>query len=121
MTSYPAAKAYKIDSAAQTITEIEITCLEDIQAAVGGNIELFAILSGSDTLYVDEEGLFKKGLQSFALLSFALIPKNSGRPRQAMGNGILVGMELLDKNENLLGMAAPRTSIELLKAMILFD
>jgi hypothetical protein len=79
-------KAYLIDAAAQTVSEVTITGLSDLQKLVGGYIEAAYVWDSGDTLFVDEEGLLKEGQSFFAVPGV--------RPEQAFaGNGVLVGRE----------------------------
>lgn len=78
-------KAYHINSAEQTVTEVEYYGLEDLQTLVGGYIECAYRYPNGDVLYVDEEGLFKQVDHWFA------IPERTDQP--FAGNGVLVGPE----------------------------
>ena len=76
-------KAYKIDSKAQAVTEIQVHTLEDLQAAVGGYIETAANLANGDMLFVDEEGRYKGYTTGFDYFDSNLGP--------FVGDGIIVG------------------------------
>jgi hypothetical protein len=78
-------KAIKIDSHLQTITEIEVNGLTDMQKAVEGLIEVAAeIKHGSkyNTVYVNEEGLFEPHTDWFIW---------DGAHQPFKGNGLVVG------------------------------
>jgi len=57
-----------IDPATRTISEGEVSSLKDMQALVGGNIELVQMgLPGSHELYVNEEGRFDSSLKPWTI------------------------------------------------------
>ena len=78
-------KVYLIDSYRQQVVEATAGTLEDYQRAVGGNIEAATIFKNGDTVYVDEEGLFKGYSRWFAI---------RGVTHQCFaGNGIVGGVD----------------------------
>src|SRR3954453_16372771 len=83
-------KAILIDSAAKEIREVYYSRLADLQRFVGGSIESVPLdLPKGDTLYVDDEGLFKPQT------SFFLI---HGHAAPVAGNGVIVGREIDDED-----------------------
>lgn len=82
-------KGLLIDSTKREIREVLFDGLRDIQTLIGGYIEVAYGWENGDTLFVDEEGLLKRGVTE--LVAFR-IPQ---RPDQALaGNGLLVGREV---------------------------
>jgi Domain of unknown function (DUF3846) len=83
-------KAILIDSKAREIREVEYANGADLRGFVGGYIESVPLdLPNGDTLYVDEEGMFKP--QS----SFFMIETH---PTPLAGNGVIVGPEVDDED-----------------------
>lgn len=83
-------RAIFIDSTARTIEEIELPegeaeHLAELQKRVGGYIELATQFPNGDTLFVDEEGLFKENQQFFVII---------GGHQPFAGNGVIVGPEV---------------------------
>jgi hypothetical protein len=101
-------KAYLIDTERCRIEQVEYVGLQGMQKFVGGYIETAFQWENGDTLYVDEEGLFKKG----ELVFFTL---DRRRDQPFAGNGLLVGAE--DDEGNT---APPKITIEELTAAIGF-
>jgi hypothetical protein len=106
-------KAYLIDSAAQTITEIEYSGLAALQSLIGGYIEVAWTWQNGDVVYVDEEGLLKP--QS---AFFRLAPRRDGQP--LAGNGVLVGREQAAKNADGYITLPPTTSLDALRSQVQF-
>jgi hypothetical protein len=77
-------KALFIDSATQTVREVEISGLADLQKLVRGFIETAVLWQNGDTMFVDEEGLAKDPAHWFRL--------HDGRV--FAGNGVVVGREI---------------------------
>jgi hypothetical protein len=73
--------AYKIDSTIPQIHQVTFKTLKDMQAHVGGYIELAQRFPQGDVLYVDEEGLLKNYKTAFRLPS----------SQWFMGNGLICG------------------------------
>ena len=86
-------KAVKIDSKEKTITDIDVNGLPDLQAIVGGLIATALIFPNGDTLFVDDEGLFKNPENFF---------EHSDGYQPFAGNGVLVGTH--PKNGEVLGV-----------------
>ena len=72
--------AYKINAEKGRIERIQIENLEDMQACVGGLIELAGEIEGRNDLYVDEEGLCKEVTYGFRF-----------KDRIFAGNGLIIG------------------------------
>lgn len=86
-------KALLIDAGNQTITEVEVNGLRDMQQFVGGYIEAAYFWEDRTVLYVDEEGLLKAQDQFFRI---------SVRPDQPLaGNGLLVGSDAEGENADV--------------------
>jgi hypothetical protein len=66
----------------ETITETTISCLEDMQALVGGLIERAAVFPNGDELYVNEEGLLEENPRWFMV---------KGGHQPYAGNGFIIG------------------------------
>ena len=82
-------KALLIDVTKREVREAQFDGLRDLQTLVGGYIEVAYAWENGDTLFVDEEGLLKRGVTEIAAFR---IPQ---RPEQALaGNGVLVGREV---------------------------
>ncbi len=76
-------KAIKIDAVNRKIEEIDIDGLPDMQAAVGGLIEIgHHFRPSADIIYVDEEGLLKEPDNFFAI---------EHETQLLAGNGLIVG------------------------------
>lgn len=81
-------RAIKIDSENETVTEIEVCGLRDMQKAVGGLIEVayrfYDLKSGleTNTIYVDEEGLLKNNPYGFRIDGFSFV-----------GDGLICGFD----------------------------
>jgi hypothetical protein len=101
-------KAFLINTEKCRIEPIEYTGLHGMQALVGGYIETAFQWENGDTLYVDEEGLFRKGE-----LVFFTLDRRQDQP--FAGNGLLVGAE--DDEGNT---APPKITIEELTAAVGF-
>jgi hypothetical protein len=81
-------KAYKIDSENKSVIEIEIdpkNSLTEMQAVVGGYIEVAINLDNDDTIFVNEEGLFG-GPKTFFTIEGGLQPY--------AGNGLVIGTNI---------------------------
>jgi len=98
-------KAIFIDSKNQTISPIEVTGLTDLQALVGGWIELGRCPINA-TLYVNEEANIKPFYFGFAF---------SGKTFPYWGNGVLIGLPDAEGADTDLTFP-----IETLKEMIIF-
>ena len=81
------AKAYFVNSANQTVTEVEYETLDDMRRFIGGYICIASVdHSTGDVLYVDDEGMLKENLPVFAYME---------RLDQLLyGNGLYVGREI---------------------------
>lgn len=102
-------KAYKIDSTARTITEMdmmEASSLEVAQHIVGGYIETAFELPNGDTFFCDEEGLFKG-------YEHAFYPGGAHQP--FLGNGIVMGL-----NRKTGDSTDVKTDLETIKKMVTF-
>jgi hypothetical protein len=81
-------KAILIDSKAREIRAVEYTTTEDLHGFVGGWLEMVPVrLPHGDTLYVDEEFLFKPQTSFFMIETY---------PQPLGGNGVIVGPEVYD-------------------------
>ena len=75
-------KAIKIDAEKGRVSEVEVTGLADMQAAVKGNIEVgYYFPNSTDVIYVDEEGLLKDPEHFFLI---------EGETELLAGNGLIV-------------------------------
>ena len=79
-------KAFKIDSKAKTVTEIEVSGLDDMQAVVGGLIEQAHAFDNGDSIFVNEEGLLNDEADEFFLFK--------GAHQPFAGNGLVIGCDL---------------------------
>lgn len=107
------AKAYHIDSANYTISEVEYSNSEQMRKFIGGWIECasFDPVTG-DVLYVDEEGLLKGNKNFFAYAK---------RPDQWLaGNGLYVGREVDDDSDQGYYTLDPVKTLEQLKHEVIF-
>jgi hypothetical protein len=81
-------KAILIDSANRTISEGTIgtgrAALKDMQAVVGGLIQIAHEWPNGDVLYVDEEGMFKPQSHFFRF---------QGYDQPLAGNGLIIGSD----------------------------
>ena len=83
-------KAILIDSKAREIREVSYSRGEDLRGFVGGFIQAVPVrLPNGDTLYVDEEGLFKPQTSFFMF---------HGHAAPLAGNGVIVGPEIDDED-----------------------
>ena len=83
-------KAILIDSKAREIRAVEFNTLEDLRGFVGGWIERVPVeLPNGDTLYCDEEGMFKPQSAFFRIET---------HPMPIAGNGVIVGPEIEDED-----------------------
>lgn len=105
-------RGYLIDAAARTVTEIEIDGLKGLQAAVGGYIcQAFSWPTG-ETLYVDDEGLFKPQQHFFRF---------EGRDDQPLaGNGVVVGPERYDDEGEYVATDPPTFPIDEVRRRVSF-
>lgn len=76
-------KAILINAEHQTVSEVTVYGLADMQKAVGGLITVAYQWKGGDVLYVDDEGLLKKPKTGFS------IPERTDQP--FAGNGLILG------------------------------
>lgn len=79
-------KAYKIDTQLRQVTEIEINegnSLKEMQEVVGGLITVAAELENTDTMFVNDEGLFM--FNEFFYFDGCYQP--------FAGNGVIVGTD----------------------------
>lgn len=104
---YPAMPALLIDATARTIRAVEYRTLEDMQGFLGGSIQPAYQWPNGDTLYVDEEGLYKH-------TDWFRISVRTDQP--LAGNGLLVGAE----TGAGLRTAAPRMTLAALTKQVRF-
>ena len=78
-------KAIKIDVDNQTISQVEINGLEDLQKIVEGRIEAVQYLGNGDVCFGNEEGLFCFGDQPKGWFHI------EGAYQPTKGNGVIVG------------------------------
>ncbi len=78
-------KAIKIDVDNQTISQVEINGLEDLQKIVEGRIEAVQYLENGDVCFWNEEGLFCFGDQPKGWFHI------QGAYQPTKGNGVIVG------------------------------
>jgi hypothetical protein len=78
-------KAIKIDVDNQTISQVEINGLEDLQKIVEGRIEAVQYLENGDVCFGNEEGLFCFGDQPKGWFHI------QGAYQPTKGNGVIVG------------------------------
>lgn len=93
MASKKQYKVISIDSYSQTIKEVSVKTLENLQALVGGNIEA-AVLSNEVMMYMNEDGRYSHPNIGFHIGHLTIC-----------GNAVLVNMsEYDDIPEGTLGM-----------------
>lgn len=103
--------AILIDVAARDIRAVEYDSTSGLQALVGGFISIARSWPNGDTLYVDDEGLFKSKHGLFRI---------SGLEQPLAGNGVLVGAETYDDEGEYTGTAPPGIGIEQVRGMVRF-
>jgi hypothetical protein len=107
-------RAFQIDAVAQTVAEVEYSTLADLQALVGGSIEIAKTWPDGTTLFVDENGLAKPAGPEFWVV---------GNPWPLGSLGVVVGPELPEEfwgDEDTLSTAPPGMTIDALRAEITF-
>lgn len=105
--------AYLIDPVKREITAVTYSGLADLNRLIGGPIELAAMWSNGDTIYVDEEGLLKPQA------SYWGIP--SKRPDQPFaGPGVMLGEELADDVDGWARTRDPAIAIETLRGLVVW-
>lgn len=94
-----------IDAKRRTVRHVESTGeLAQLQALVGGSIELGHAWGTGDVLFVDEAGKLKGRPEGFILLD---VPHD-----EFAGSGVIVGRELYTDDGEFLGTATPRITVE---------
>ncbi len=78
----PPLRAIHLKSDTRSILEVSVTCLEDLQACVGGYIGQAFRFPNGDCLFVDDEGLSKD-------YQYGILVEGAYGP--FLGNGIVVG------------------------------
>jgi hypothetical protein len=81
-------KAYQIDATKQTVCAVEYETLQELQALVGGSIEIAKSWPDGTTLYVDADGLDKAAGPEFWI---------EGNPWPLGSKAAVVGRELPDE------------------------
>lgn len=103
-------KAIKIDVDNQTISQVEINGLEDLQKIVEGRIEVVHRFENGDVCYGNEEGLFCFGDQPKGWFHIqGSLPTNPIK-----GNGVIVGTTEDGDSED------PKTTLEQVKSITEF-
>lgn len=105
-------KAILIEPESCTVQEVEWHNLADLQALVGGYIEIAWHGPAGDVLFVDEEGLLKRPTVGFWF---------AGRPGQNLvGRGLIVGRERQDEAGGYLGTDDPVITVEQVRRAVAF-
>ncbi len=101
-------KAIKIDVDNQTISQVEINGLEDLQKIVEGRIEVVHYFENGDVCFGNEEGLFCFGDQPKGWFHI------QGAYQPTRGNGVIVGTTEDGDSED------PKTTLEQVKSITEF-
>ena len=88
-------RAIHINAKDQTVTEVEVKSLRDLQRLVGGLIEAAPCGTTTETLYVDEEGLLKGLDYSFEYAGYG----------PYFGSGVVIGAS--DRQGNNTSLKTP--------------
>lgn len=99
-------KAYLIDPFAKTITEVEYSGdYRDIYKHIDADLFTTAMFNEfDDTVFVDDEGLFKEGQEFFVV---------SGYPQPLAGKGLVLGCNM-DTGDSV----EPSITLEQMKALV---
>lgn len=101
-------KAFKIDSGAKTITEIQIDNWREIKTHIGNGCGLFAVpvtFENNDGIYVDDEGVYHEFQGGFIMEDW-IYP--------LIGNGVILGCDEEGESQDA------QTSLEWLQENIKF-